>query len=296
MMVAKNTRQSGWNDWLLFFNHVLKGTGQIMLQENAITGFLFLVGIAIGSINMVLAAILAVCIATLSAIAFKYDKENIDKGLYGFNAALVGVALLLFLKPITITWFLVIIGAVFSTIIAHFFIRRNLIVFTLPFVLITWVIIYSIKFFYPALIADTPESVIQYENDFGFAIRGYGQVIFQENILSGAIFFIAVFISSPVAALYGLAGAIAAVFISIPFSVTPENIQAGLVSYNSVLCAIAFAGTKIKDGVWVLLSVVLACIAGLILKDNIIQLTFPFVAASVFILKIKNRLSQLSAD
>lgn len=289
MMAEQNTRQTGWNDWTLFLNRVLKGTGQIMLQENAVTGLLFLVGITFGSINMGLAAILSVCCATLTAIAMKYEKENIDKGLYGFNAALVGVALLLFLRPIATTWLLVIGGSVFSVIVTQFFTRRKIVVFTLPFVLVTWAIIYSINCFSPSLLMDSTEAAIHYENDFGFAFRGYGQVIFQEHIISGIIFFIAVFISSPVAALYGLAASIAAVFISIPFSVSPENINAGLVSYNSVLCAIAFAGNKIKDGTWVLVSVALASFIGLIIKDNIIQLTFPFVAASVIILNIKKR-------
>ncbi|MBW7859088.1 MAG: urea transporter, partial [Leptonema sp. (in: Bacteria)] len=96
---------------------ILKGFGQIMLQENAITGLLFLMGIFYGSFNMGLAAILATVCATSTAYFLKYDKSDIEKGLYGFSAALVGVAVMLFLKPVLLSWLLIIIGSVLAAII-----------------------------------------------------------------------------------------------------------------------------------------------------------------------------------
>ena len=77
---------------------LLRGLGQIMLQENAATGVLFLIGIFYGSTTMGIAAILSVCCGTLTAKILGYDKSEIEKGLYGFSAALVGVALRSILK------------------------------------------------------------------------------------------------------------------------------------------------------------------------------------------------------
>lgn len=94
---------------------ILKGLGQIMLQENPITGFLFLIGIFYGSFLMGVAALLATVCGTATALLLKYDKSEIDKGLYGFSAPLVGVALLLFLKPEFLCWLLY----------HHWFIIRN---------------------------------------------------------------------------------------------------------------------------------------------------------------------------
>lgn len=74
--------------------------------------------------------------------------------------------------------------------------------------------------------------------DLTFAIRGFGQVIFQGSVLSGVLFFVAVFISSPLAALYGLAGSILAAILSLHFSVPVVDLHIGLFSYNAVLCAI----------------------------------------------------------
>jgi urea transporter len=123
-----------------------------------------------------------------------------------------------------------------------------------------------------------------------FAFKGYGQVIFQGSFVAGLLFFIAVFISSPNSALYGLAGAIISAIIAFNLSVPINDISIGLYSYNAVLCSITFAGTQIKDGFWVLLSVVLSiAVSVLLAKYNIIALTFPFVLASCITLLIKNK-------
>ncbi len=262
-----------------------------MLQENALTGFLFLVGVLIGSINMGIAVIVSVFVATLAAKLFKFEISGIDKGLYGFNAALVGAALILFSKPTLIIWCFIVIGAIISTLIQHFFITNKVTVFTLPFVLVSWAILFIINHFLPELnITASPVNTYD-EADFGFAFRGYGQVIFQDNLLAGVVFFVAVFINSPLAALYGLAGSIVAVFVSQLFSIPVENINLGLVSYNAVLCAIVFAGNKTKDGIWVLFSVVLTTIISQYMTTlPFPQLTFPFVAASVTTLILKNNI------
>lgn len=53
---------------------------------------------------MALAALLATASATLLAKLLKLDEQNLNDGLYGFSAALVGVALLLFFKVHWLVW------------------------------------------------------------------------------------------------------------------------------------------------------------------------------------------------
>ena len=98
---------------------LLKGYGQIMLQENSITGLLFLIGIFYGSSHMGFASLLAVVCGTVTAIIFKYPKAEIDKGLYGFSAALVGVAVALFLKPALASWVFIMIGSALALSLIH---------------------------------------------------------------------------------------------------------------------------------------------------------------------------------
>ena len=271
-----------------FATIVLKGLGQIMLQENPVTGFLFLVGIFYGSLTMGAAALLATVCGTATALLLKYDKSEIEQGLYGFSAALVGVAVLLFLKPLLLSWVLIIIGSSLATIMQHFFIKRNIPVFTLPFVLVTWAVILLSRSYFTEIMSEPSSATASTINYLTVGFKGYGQVIFQDNLVTGLLFFIAVFISSPIAALYGLAGGIVSAMIALQFSVPISEISIGLFSYNAVLCAIVFAGTQIKDGIWVLISVLLSFIVSLFMaKYHLIPLTFPFVLASFITLLLK---------
>jgi urea transporter len=277
-----------------FISTILKGFGQIMLQENSITGLLFLVGIFYGSYTMGLAALLATICGTATAYLFKYDKSEIEKGLYGFSAALVGVAVMLFLKPVIWAWLFVILGAVAAAMLQHFFIKRNFPAYTFPFVVVTWLILLICNKFCGSLLAVSTPAVAQASDSLTEGFKSFGQVIFQDKFLSGLLFFIAVFISSPIAALYGLAAAMVSAILAFYLSLPLSEINLGLYGFNAVLCAIVFAGPKVRDGLWVLISIVLALAVTLLLnKIGIPKLTFPFVLATWITLLLKNKLVSL---
>lgn len=288
-MIATLPNQESFPKKLASFSAlILKGLAQIMLQENRFTGFLFLLGIFYGSFLMGCASILATVCGTATAIILKYDKAEINKGLYGFSAALVGVGIMLFLKPTVLAWILVIFGSSLATVLQHFFIRRNIPAFTLPFVLITWAVIYFTASLFPELML-VPDVVGNNTVDkFALGFNGFGQVIFQDNLVSGILFFIAVLISSPLAAGYGFVAAIFSAFIAWQMSMPIHDISIGLFSYNAVLCAIVFAGRRMRDILWALLSVMLSIFVSVAMDYfKIIPLTFPFVAASCAVILLK---------
>src|SRR6478736_2521344 len=127
------------------FTPYLKGVGQIMLQNNQWTGLLFLAGIFYDSIIMGVAAVLAVVTGTLTAKILKYDSDEINMGLYGFSATLVGVALTFYFKATPAIWITIVIGSALATIIQHFFIAKKIPVFTFPFIVITWICLYLLN-------------------------------------------------------------------------------------------------------------------------------------------------------
>lgn len=273
---------------LPFIYTVLKGLGQIMLQENAASGILFLTGIFYGSPIMAIAALLAASCGTLTAKTLRYEQAEIQKGLYGFSAALVGVGLILFFKPVPMVWISIVIGSALATILQHFFIRKNIPVFTLPFVLVTWSAILLLTTY-----GATPSHYIvgaqSNPDGYGFALRGYGQVIFQSSLISGFIFFIGVFISSPVSALYGMAASVLAAVLSVWLRMPHELVNLGLFGYNAVLCAIVLGSYRVQSGVWVLLSILISVVIGILMhRLQLIQLTFPFVAACLITVLLKN--------
>ncbi len=267
---------------------ILRGIGQIMLQENALTGMLFLIGISFSSINMALATALASLIGTLTALLLKYNKAEIKSGLYGFSPALVGVAMLVFFKPILVTWLAIVIGSIIAAVIQHYFITKKIAVFTLPFVVVTWVLIYVFKNIYPIEVAIAPENQLSHNNFIDPIFNGYGQVIFQGSIYAGIAFFIGVALNSKISALYGiLASALGATFAYF-LGLTTDSLNLGLFGYNAVLCAIVFSGKKLENLFWACLASLLSvAICLLFTKLELTALTFPFVAATCLSLVVQ---------
>lgn len=274
---------------------ILHGLSQIMLQENVVTGLLFLIGIFIGSIPMGLAALLATTCGTVTAMLMRYGRSEIDQGLYGFSASLVGVAIMLFFKPALISWLMVIIGSALAAVAQHFFIKRNIPVFTLPFVLVTWWLVW-VGTTYFAELSVVPSAVETSAVDhLFFAVRGFGQVIFQSNVFSSLLFFVAVFVSSPTAALYGLTAALFSSLLATVFMLPTAAIGMGLWGYNAVLCAIVFAGPQVKDGIWVLLAVAVAFFIQLAMSPyGLAPLTFPFVAGSCLTILVRRWIASIT--
>ncbi len=91
---------------------VLRGIGQVFFQENALTGALFVVGIALGSPLMALGAVAGSAIGWATARVLKFDESEIRAGIYGFNSALVGIATLFFFKPGAVSFILLVVGCV----------------------------------------------------------------------------------------------------------------------------------------------------------------------------------------
>lgn len=267
----------------------LKGVGQIMLQNNQWTGLLFLAGIFYDSFISGIAAVLAVTVGTLTAKILKYDEDEINMGLYGFSATLVGVALVFYFDATPLIWGAVVVGASLATIIQHFFISKNIPVFTFPFIVVTWICLCFFNNFLHAAPAvhETIKDVLE-DNSFILTTHGFGEVIFQGSVLAGILFFIAVFLESPVAALYGLLGSVLSATLAYYFHEPTQDVQMGIFSFNAVLCAITFSGIKKIDGLYVLLSVALSVfIEVVMITYNYSVLTFPFVFASWIVLGMK---------
>lgn len=268
---------------------LLTGLGQIMLQSNPITGLCFLVGVCYGSLLMGVAAVLSVACGTITAKFLKYPKEEIENGLYGFSPALVGVALLFYFQPVWVVWILVIVGSSLSAMLQHFFIIKKFPAFTLPFVLVTWLIIFGLKRLFLIPSSDFASSdTSSFSRILNFLFNGYGQVIFQGNYISGILFFIGVFICSPLGAIFGLVGGLISATLSYLFSISSESIEMGLYSYNAVLSAIAFAGNRNENYVWACVAILLTLIISTCMFIyNVTQLTFPFVMGTVITILIK---------
>lgn len=92
-----------------------RGIGQVMFQNNALSGGLMLLGIAFNSWQLAVLSVLGTVVSTLTASLSGYDKEDIRNGLYGFNGTLVGIAIGVFMEINVTSILLLISGSAFST-------------------------------------------------------------------------------------------------------------------------------------------------------------------------------------
>lgn len=289
------TKYLSSKDRLLVPRIVLRGIGQIMLQENSLTGLLFLCGLFLGSTECGFGAILGSFTGSLTAIIFQFNTKEIEAGIYGFSAALVGVALAFLFKAELLIWILIFAGSILASLIQRAFIKIKFPAYTFPFILVTWIVVFFLQQF-----ANIPPSELfltkidpQPYSYLFTGINGFGQVIFQAGIYSGAIFFLGVFVSSPAAALYGLAASLLGAFLSQLNGQPLDNIYLGLFGFNAVLSAIVFAGFEKKDGFWVLIATLLTVwINVFLVKYHLLDrfggvFTFPFVAGTWLTLLIQ---------
>lgn len=266
-----------------------RGFGQIMLQANAITGLLFLGAIYYDSVDMALAASLSNVVAILTAKLMRFDRQDIENGLFGFNACLIGVALMFYFEPSIWVYVIMIISSILSTIIMGWAIKRELPAYTFPFVIFTWVSLFILSI--PDLaIRSVPEHFVDIEALDDFLIQGhaFGQVLFQGSFVAGVVFFLGVFISRPIQALYAFVAVIVSVYISHSSHASNALINEGVFSFNAVLCGIAMGEDKVRAGMYVLISVIISTYFDIfMLKYGWTTLTFPFVFAMWVMYPIK---------
>ena len=252
-----------------------------MLQENAITGLFFIIGIGFNSPPMLFGA----CISTLSGLflakQLKYEKEEIQKGLYGYNAALVGCALFFFMKPTVLSIALLIFGGMLSTIIMHLMLKkvRRVLAFTAPFIITTWIVLILLK-----VIAIDISSIPFTDNmssDFYVLMRGISQVMFQDHWLSGLIFIFGLLFSSPKVTAWVIAASALSMLSARVFGFSEDLIALGIYSFNASLVVIAL-NVLYSQRVWPIIVAVIVTVLltkGFILAE-IPVLTAPFVISS----------------
>src|SRR5574341_1669836 len=201
-----------------FAEIIFRGISQIFLLNNAITGILFLAGAFYNSWLIGIGAIVGVLTGTFTALIFKYKRDDIDQGLYGYNGALVGLATVYFFgfnMPSVIALFF---GAVLSSIIMHFMTKGKIPPYTAPFIISAWVVMAIIVALRIVPLRTTQLLTASKLEIIPAVSKGIGQVMFQENTITGIIIFIGILVCSRISALYALLGSLLGVIIALAFS------------------------------------------------------------------------------
>lgn len=266
----------------------LRSFSQVMFQNSPISGLFFFLGVLINSISMAISMFVAVFCANYFAQKLNYSSEDIENGLYGFNASLVGIAFILFFK-LTLWSIVLLIFASFLSVIIFEYMKKNIKnfkAFTFPFILTVWVFLFFKGFLgLESASANIETSTFSY-SFFDAIFTNFAQVFFQDYYLSGILFAIGIFLSSKRDFFYALYASLLAIFIAEIFGFLDNEISLGLYGYNAVLVALALINSK-KSFLTISFAILSSVfVVKIFFIFNLIALTFPFVFVSwIFLYK-----------
>lgn len=270
-----------------FITSLLNGVGQVIFQENPLTGFFILVGIGFSGIVPLLLGLFALFIATLFAWLIRCPKEQIGKGLFGFNAFLVGLGVSTFFAKGFEAYIALFIGSILSVVIPYLLQKKlSFSLYTAPFILLLWIMLLLPDSILPR-VAESTLSFREVTPDFpNIIFQGFSQVFLQGGSLRiGAFILIGLIASSLMQSFWGMLGVLFPLFFFFFLEQDYSTLNAGLWGYNGVLVAIAVGGNSFKSILWVLYGLAWALFFQFIgIYWGITTLTAPFVGATWLVL------------
>ncbi|MFC5602635.1 urea transporter [Sporosarcina koreensis] len=272
-----------------FLLATMKGISQVLLIENWVTGLLILTAISITSIQLGLMAFLSAAIGTLIGRFGGGNPSSVERGLYGYNPMLTGMALYLFLEG-PLSWGIALFGAVisaaFTASVMRFLQPAGLPTLTFPYIVTTWLLMLSSYRFETFSLTDElmPQNVSHWKLEIageihwlGAFLDGAGQIFFLQGIVAGVLLFLAIFIADWQKGLYALAGNFIGMFTAYMLGGEHSLIDAGLYGYNAILTAIA-VGVVFRDGVnrLSLFGAIIACVLTVVFIGSVDTVLLPF--------------------
>lgn len=295
---------------LAFVDAVLRGIGQVMLQNNSYAGVFFLAGIFYNSALLGLAVLAGSVASTATALLLGLNRAQLRAGWFGFNGALTGIALLYFFQPDVRVWVYVLCAAAVTTVLMaallHLLAAWQLPALTAPFVFTTLCFVLASARFgqlhatpqLPTAGRLTPgagvEGVVSLGTFAQGVFNGVAQVFFQGNVVTGMLFVLGLLVSSRVAAVSALLGSLAGLLVGWGMGAAEPALRVGAYGFNSALTAIVLCDMVLVPNAaaasyaWLAAlatAVVYAAVAAAFEPLGMPALTLPFVlVAWVFVL------------
>ena len=299
---------------LRFADLNLRGIGQVMFQDNPLSGLLFLVAIGWGSFEagmpqVAIGGLVAVVAGTLTAQWLRVDSAGLAAGLYGYNPYLVGLAFGTFLSVSPMWWIYVVLGAVVSVPVtlgvANVFRNWGVAALTAPFVLTAWLFLLATYAFSAVEAGALPMAAEIVPigpaaanplapGDFvAGVVRSIGQVFLKASLPAALLLLAGLAVNSVAAAAFAVGGAIVAVGTAHLLGAESDLITGGLMGFSPVLTAIALGAVFYKPGPRVAIYALVGTVFTVVVQGalnvavtpfGIPTLTAPFVLASWFFL------------
>ena len=254
-----------------FADACLRGCSQVFLINNSVSGALCLLAVLVASRELFACALVAVVASTAAANFLGMDASSVASGIFGYNGVLTGVALGVFhlqggdlgvmpwlLAPV---FFLGAFSTLLTSALSSITLGLGMPPFTFPFQVATWLWLLaasSSAFMYfpvdgrvlqaglgrnPEVFPETWETERYSSLEVTRSLfSSISQVYLLDNVISGALFLLAIFMGSPISALAACCGSVLQLGVGVALGVRGQLLEAGLYGYNPVLVAITFGG------------------------------------------------------
>lgn len=283
---------------------MFRGAGQVMFQNCAWTGLLFLLGIfwgaySEGSPYVAWGALVGVFVSTLSGYLLGLPSKDGRDGLWGFNGILVGCAFPTFLGNTVWMWLGLILCSALTTWVRAGF--NNVMApwkvnsFTFPFVFSTWLFLLAARVMkgMPPDYMATPELPGNFSTvidlHFGhlviYWLKGIAQVFLINSWVTGIFFLLGLLVSTPWAALWAAFASAVSLLVILVFRGPGADIANGLYGFSPVLTGIALGATfysvNWRSALWALTGIIVtvfvqAAMNILLTPYGVAALTSPF--------------------
>lgn len=285
-----------------------RGIGQVMFQQSAWTGLLFLAGIFWGSYECYMpqvawGAVVGAAVSMAAGYMMGEKPSDGAAGLWGFNGTLVGCAFPTFLANTWLMWVCLVFCALLSTWVRRAF--NNVMAqwkvnsLTFPFVFTTWVFLLSAGILkgLDGVGLSRPEMGESFsfvlDTSFGslvvYWLKGISQVFLVDSWVTGVFFIVALAVCSRWACFWAMAASALSLALAILFKADPSDIASGLFGFSPVLTGIAigmtFYNPTWRSALWTIAAVVatffIQAAMDVLLKNwGIPTLTGPFCVAT----------------
>ncbi|BFU59733.1 MULTISPECIES: urea transporter [Rodentibacter] len=283
-----------------FIKIVLVGIGQIFLQENGLSGLIIFIAMFFSHWTLAVGCLLGSIIGTVIAIIRHYPENEIKQGLYGFNAALAFMCTMFTFGlngTSPLIFFLGAMNSTVATLTMREFTKRNRIAYTFPFVLTCWIFCWGVAQIGLFGLSQTTPNLVDHTatlDSINQPFYAWAEVNFGSSLITGLLLFIAIVISSPIAAIWGMTATIISPFIAAClFKIEPNQLANGIYSFSAILIACAFAGNRLRDFMYVVIGIILAIFVQFtIAQTGLATYTIGFIISAWFVLWFKNKIER----
>jgi urea transporter len=271
---------------LSFADVNLRGVGQVVFQNNPLSGALFLAALGWGAFSanvphVAIGGLSALIAATATASSLHADETSVRGGLYGYNGLLTGLALTYFLGPGTLAWAYAVLGGVVSAIAMLGPVNADkpwrVPAHTYPFLVVTWVFLLAAQGFsgfsdaYSTSVAPPIDPLasdpLRIADFLDGVFNSLSQIFFKGNVLSALLLLAGLAVNSLAAAGFAMGGAVLAVTVAHLFGIESELITSGLQGFSPVLTAVALGTVFYQPSFRVVLFAALGTLAAVVTQS-----------------------------